>query len=472
MSTLAAAWLLAKKDLALFARDRTAMLLTFLLPIVLGTIFGTAMAGMSGGGGGAAPTVELAVEDRDQSEASRALIAALERAKGLEVAPVPDARRKVADGDMPCGLIVPAGYGAGVAAGRVPDLALLRDPSRTIAQQVVLFQLAPVLLERQAEALGAGLMDRILELADFPAEGRGEASAALRESYARIDGVLRQLAASGVLDLASDPAAEQADDAAQAREAADAAEPEDAAGAEQAFDLDLLEELPAFLGLVSEDVAGVDEEGLSRGAGAAHAFASMAVMMLLFSVVGAGGTLLRERAEGTLTRLQLTPAAGRAVLAGKLFSTGLIALAQLVLLFAYGAIFFGVPVLESPFLVVLVSVVWVYLAIGLGILFSVACSSQGQLEGLSTLLILVMSAVGGAWFPREVTPAWFQTVGSITPVAWAMDAYHGVFWYGKELLPTAQRSGIWPQLALMLAVGSVFLVLAFHLYRRRYVLRA
>lgn len=447
----ATAWTLAAKDLRLFLRDRTALLLTFLLPLVLGTVFGTAMKGMAGGGDGdGAPRVELAVEDRDGSESSRALITALEAAAGLAVDVVPDARRLVRNGDRACGLVIPAGYGAGVAAGAAPDLALLRDPSQAISQQVVLFQLAPVLLERQFKSLGAGLSTRVLELLEFPAAGRGIADAALRDSYARIEAVVHDLEAQGAFDAAGEAPSGTTSDTG------------DAAG------FDPLRELPRFLGLAAEDVAGRDDGGPAPSAGASHAFASMAVMMLLFSVVGAGGTLLQERAEGTLTRLQLTPAAGHAVLLGKLLSVGLVALAQLALLFAYGGAVFDVPVLADPGALTIVSVAWVALAVGIGLAFAVYCGSQKQLEGLSTLVILVMSAIGGAWFPREITPAWFQTVGGLTPVAWAMDAYHGVLWYGKGLISSGELAGVGSEVARMAAGAAALLALAFRGYRRRF----
>ena len=68
------AWTLARKDLRLFFRDRTALALALALPILLATIFGSAMGAMTGGGGGGVQRVDLQVEDLDDSQASRAFI--------------------------------------------------------------------------------------------------------------------------------------------------------------------------------------------------------------------------------------------------------------------------------------------------------------------------------------------------------------------------------------------------------------
>lgn len=435
---------LIAKDLLIFRRDRTALALTFLLPLALGSVFGTAMSGIMGGDSDSAPLrVGLAVEDRDQTGASRALVAALSAANGLDVDVVDDAERRVESGKRACAILIPKGYEAGVSVGRTPVLVLLRDPAQAISQQVVLFQLAPVLLQQRIAVEGPGLFDSALELLDFPAAGRPGASAVLRASFEDIQTLLLET-----------PAANAAE----------------AAPAASAFDP--LADLPGFLGLDVRDAAGNREDGPPRSAGAAHAFSAMAVMMLLFTVVGAGGTLLQERNEGTLTRLQLTPAAGNAVLLGKLGSVGLIALLQLVVLFAFAGLVYGVPVLADPLPLALVSCTWVLLAVGIGLFLAVVCRSQKQLEGLSTLIILVMSALGGAWFPREITPEWFRAVGSFLPVAWAMDAFHGIFWYGKGLLPTDTREGIGREVLQMAGLAAVLLVLSVRIFARRYGARA
>ena len=51
MNTLRCSWLLAKKDLRCYFRDRGALVVGFLVPIALVTVFGWVMTSMSGGPG-------------------------------------------------------------------------------------------------------------------------------------------------------------------------------------------------------------------------------------------------------------------------------------------------------------------------------------------------------------------------------------------------------------------------------------
>lgn len=390
---LSTAWALARKDLRLFFRDRTALFFAFALPILLSTILGSALgAAMSGGssaGDGKSKKMQIAVEDRAQTEESRALIERLTGSESLEPIVVEDAEREVANGNHSSGLAIEPAYGAEGVVGSEEELVLFRDPARQIASQVVLFQLVPIVM--------------------------GEAYGSSFGKMATSDG------------------------------------------------------MSEMLGLRVHDLEPKSKSGVPRKAGESHAFASMAVMMLLFNLVASAGTLLDERAEGTLDRLRLTPSAGGSILLGKVLVTMIMAVVQLTTLFLFGAFAFGVPVGDYLVEVAVISLTWAFTASALGLLFATACSTRKQLEGLSTLVILGMSAVGGAWFPREIAPAWFQTAGLVTPVAWAMDAYEGVLWYGKSFFATSELDGIAGKLGVLFAFGAVMFFASLVLYRRRYV---
>jgi ABC-2 type transport system permease protein len=193
-----------------------------------------------------------------------------------------------------------------------------------------------------------------------------------------------------------------------------------------------------------------------------HAVSGTAVMMLLFGLAACGATLLQERDEGTLQRLQLSPASGASILLGKMIFIGLAGILQLVVLFAYGALVFDIPILRDPIALAVHSFAVVCAATGLGLVLAIACRTRKQLEGLSTLVILVMSALGGSWFPLIATPEWFQKLGHFTLNAWAMDGYQAILWYGKGV------ESIWVPFIVLMGIAIVTVAIAIAGWRRRF----
>ena len=65
--------------------------------------------------------------------------------------------------------------------------------------------------------------------------------------------------------------------------------------------------------------------------------------------------------------------------------------------------------------------------------------SRAQLSGISTIVILTMSALGGSMFPRFLMSETMQKLGLVTFNAWALDGYIKVFWRDAPLWE------LWPQ---------------------------
>lgn len=411
------AFTIAAKDFRLFLRDRTGLLLTFALPIVIATIFGAAMGSMGSSEG--VGKITILVEDLDASDKSQALVDELTKSAGLNVRPETGVRARIANGKSPAALLIPKGYGADVVAGRASKLVLYRDPAQTVEQQIVAGNLMPVLMRVSGKEIGRAMMKR--SLAAFGMEG------AAAEPFERM-----LAEASGETE-----------------------------GDADAGSADVLSTLPRVLGLEVEDVTGL-EDATPKSVGASHAIAGIAVMMLLFSLNACGATILEEEAQGTLQRLRLTPSAGRAILIGKAIFTLEVGFLQLVVLFAYGGIAFSIPVLQSPFALLVVSLATAAAATGFGLLLAVTCRTRKQLEGLSTLIILAMSALGGSWFPLLITPTWYQKLGHFTLNAWAMDGFHAILWYGKGL------GGVLVEIGVLFAIAAVLTLLALRAWRQRF----
>jgi len=450
------AWLMAQKDLRVYFLDRVAVLLGFGLPIALCTVFGFAMGAFSGGG--SVGRIELVVEDADRSAGSRALIERLRESDGLrldllseeDLAGGASARGRVAEGDAPAALRIAPGFGAGLdgdGANELP-LVLYRDPSKTIEQQILAGNLIPVFFEVLGEGAGKRLTAKVLGALDFPEAGRARAQTILDASWERMRTLVEELEASGVLD--DEP--EEEDGSAQ-----DA--PGDSAADDEGFDFGA--KVAELMGLQLEDVTGGDQaRKTQKQAQQAQAVAGMAVMMLLFGLIHCGGTLLDERESGTLDRLRLVPGATGAILGGKFLFTWLVGLIQLAVLFAYGKLVFDVPIFRAPLALVVLSAAVAAAVTGFGVLFAVVSRSRKQLEGLATIVVLTMSALGGSWWPLAITPEWYQKLGHLTLNAWAMDGFQGIFWYGQGL------GGILPEIGVLLGVALVLSLLAWRLWER------
>jgi len=95
-----------------------------------------------------------------------------------------------------------------------------------------------------------------------------------------------------------------------------------------------------------------------------------------------------------------------------------------------------------------------------GLLLASACHTRAQLGALSTLLILIMSSIGGSMFPRFLMPENIQKAGLLTLNAWAIDGFTKVFWRN---LPV---TSLGPQVGVLLGAGIVLFLIARRVARR------
>jgi ABC-2 type transport system permease protein len=95
-----------------------------------------------------------------------------------------------------------------------------------------------------------------------------------------------------------------------------------------------------------------------------------------------------------------------------------------------------------------------------GMLLASICRTRAQLGALSTLVILIMSSIGGSMFPRFLMPESMQKAGLLTINAWAIDGFTKVFWRDEPL------SHLWPQVLVLLGIGVVLFAIARRVARR------
>jgi ABC-2 type transport system permease protein len=95
-----------------------------------------------------------------------------------------------------------------------------------------------------------------------------------------------------------------------------------------------------------------------------------------------------------------------------------------------------------------------------GLVLGAACRTQAQLQGLATVVILLMSALGGSMVPRYLMPEAMQRAGLVTFNAWAVRGYEKVLWHDAPL------AALWPELTVLSGMTAAGLVVARRLARR------
>jgi len=141
---------LVRKDLLVFFRDRRALLMSFLTPIILGAFMGYFFSGNDQ----SVSKIPVAVVDLDQSPVSRKMVAGLSKDKTVEVQSfeLGQAREGVRKGKVAAALVLPCGFGATATrnffrAETKQVLTLLVDPSRSAEAAVVRGLLAQYSME-------------------------------------------------------------------------------------------------------------------------------------------------------------------------------------------------------------------------------------------------------------------------------------------------------------------------------------
>lgn len=410
-------------------RDRAAVALSFVVPIVFFSIFALMFGGGQKSG---VPRVDLIVVDEDGSEISRRLLAALAAEPALRPRTAPRTRpgappaapydRAAAEaavraGEVPLALVVPRGFGDrppafGRGGEETPSLLLLADRADPIAPQVVQGMLQKVSFSALGDLFLAGGLEA---LDSWGAEFTG----AQRERFDEMVAVLRERGGLGAEGSGGDGTG-----------------------------------MP-----IPVEVRDLTGEGKKSPLVTFYAL-GLGVMFLLFSAAGAGGALIEERESGTLDRLLSTRLTMGRLLTGKLLFLTSMGLAQISVMFLWGQLVFGVDLVGHLPGFLLMATTTALAASAFGLVLAAVCRTRKQLVAVSNLVILSISALGGSMFPRFLMPEAIQKASLAAFNSWALEGFLDVFWREEPLHAAL------PEAAVLLAWAAVFFAIALKIARR------
>ena len=153
-------------------------------------------------------------------------------------------------------------------------------------------------------------------------------------------------------------------------------------------------------------------------------------------------SVLREKREGTFRRLLVAPMSRTIMLIGKWMPYYLINIIQIAIMLGVSSLLFKMSLGHSVGGLIIVSLAAAAAATGLGVLVATLAHTEAQISGLTVLLLLTLSVLGGCFIPRFIMPEWLRTIGQITPHAWALDAYQDLLVRGYNFWEVLPKVGV------------------------------
>jgi ABC-2 type transport system permease protein len=150
------------------------------------------------------------------------------------------------------------------------------------------------------------------------------------------------------------------------------------------------------------------------------------VMFAFFLINIMARSFMIERDQGTLRRLMMAPVDTASLLFGKTVPFYLTSILQCSLLFLCGKVLFGMPWGAQPIYLIPVILCTSAAAASLGLLLSTMVRTDQQISSYGTTLILTLSAVSGCFLPRELLPKIMKQISVFTPHAWSLKAFDAV----------------------------------------------
>jgi ABC-2 type transport system permease protein len=409
---------LVRKDIQLFFVDRRALLMSFAIPIAIGSFFGYVLGGQNDSNQSKIPVLAV---DQDHSAISLDIVHRLSEEKALQVkaSDPAEARAAVRKGSATVAVIIPQNFGQDAGAAffgpeQKPEIAVLFDPSHTAERAMVAGILAGDVMQSVSKEMFGGQTGREM----------------VKNSLAQVE------SSSGLPDVDKKPLE------------------------------DLLRSVDRWNQRSDQTAAGSLSRGLTmpyttreeavtahehtKYNGYAHAFAGMVVQFVLFLGIDVGIGLLQQRQRGLWKRFRAAPLSRGVLLGSRAISAAILAFLVVQVNFLFARLVFGVRVEGSMLGFLGVSAAFALMTAGFGMLVASLGKTPEATRGLSIFATLIVVMLGGAWIPMFLFPQWLQKLTVVVPTRWAMDGFEAMTWRGLSL----DAAGI--PIAMLLLFAAVF----------------
>jgi ABC-type multidrug transport system permease subunit len=164
--------------------------------------------------------------------------------------------------------------------------------------------------------------------------------------------------------------------------------------------------------------------------------------------------IVREKEQGTLEQLMVTPVSRLGLILGKLFPYGVIGIGEMASVLFLMRFLFQVPVAGSLFYLCLFSVFFTFTALSLGLLISTIAHNHVEALQCAFLILVPSFLLSGFMFPQDTMPPIIYWFGQLIPVTYFIHILRAI------ILRAAPFDVLWPSGLVLLAMGVIIITLA------------
>jgi ABC-2 type transport system permease protein len=187
----------------------------------------------------------------------------------------------------------------------------------------------------------------------------------------------------------------------------------------------------------------------------------MGMVLYFLTALFTSMSIVREREQGTIEQLIVTPIKPLELIIGKIAPYVFIAFFDVLEVLAIGVFWFGVPIRGSLGLLLGLSALFLLTSLGIGIFISSVANTQQEAMLLAFLTMFPSIFLGGFFFPIEAMPGWLQVITYVIPLRYMLVVIRGIILKGVGMQILRQ------EVVALSIFGVAIMLLAATRFRKR-----
>jgi ABC-2 type transport system permease protein len=187
----------------------------------------------------------------------------------------------------------------------------------------------------------------------------------------------------------------------------------------------------------------------------------IALILLFQALLLTAFAVVREREQGTLEQIIVTPIRPWELMLGKILPYTMIASIAATVALVAGRLLFGVEVAGNLILLALLSILFLLGSLGMGLLISTVSQTQAQALQMAMFVALPSILLSGFLYPRETMPFIIRQLGLLTPMTYYLQILRGIMLKGVGL------ATLWPAVWPLALFGLTVFVLSAQRFQKR-----